>query len=562
MGSNSVHMLVVRFYEGSLGTPIYSDKEAVRIGRSVFAGGDIDRDAIDRTVLAIRKFKGVAESMGAESIVACATCAAREAPNARELLDILEDHGIDLKIIPGAEEARLIRLGVVGPVAEERTLLIDIGGGSTEIAVADGREDLYLDSLKLGAVRMTYGTGIDQSDTVSPRRYDELRRHVDTQSYHSVGRVRILGFDRAIGSSGTLMALAGICAARRGDDDASYLRLDELTRLMKDVCAEDVEGRRKIPRLSASRAEIIIGGGAVAEELMTLFGIDRMEISPDGLREGMQLDWARRRGNGDIDVRESAVVSLASRCGVDMRHCRTVRRYASRLYDEMGEAGVLEPDDRWRALTGYECMIHSVGEFITFERSNIHSYTIISNAPMTGFDMEDIRALALMARFNHGPMPKKDSRMLDDVPAPDRSKLLQCAMIVRMADIMDRGRDASMERITVSSGEDVVTVDLRSDSDISMEVWKLRSTGKQFRKVFGKGLRVVFGPLRILFRTVLSKRPPLRSRRFNRGSEDSSNPDRHAADFQIGRRSRQIPTSLQPCPSCRFCIHQRTRRCR
>lgn len=190
VGTNSVHMLVVRFYEGSLGTSVYSDKESVRIGQSLYSRGVIDEETIDKARIVISKFAEVAKGFGAEQVVAMATAAAREASNRADLVQAVKGCGVDLRIIPGMEEARLIRLGVLGPDAPVRTLCIDVGGGSTEIALAEGRDDLYLDSLSLGAIRLAYGSGIDQKGKVTFRQYDVLRRMVDTASYRSVGKIR------------------------------------------------------------------------------------------------------------------------------------------------------------------------------------------------------------------------------------------------------------------------------------------------------------------------------------------------------------------------------------
>ena len=199
VGTNSVHMLVVRFYEGSLGTSVYSDKESVRIGQSLYSRGVIDEETIDKASIVISKFAEVAKGFGAEQVVAMATAAAREASNRADLVQAVKGCGVDLRIIPGMEEARLIRLGVLGPDAPVRTLCIDVGGGSTEIALAEGRDDLYLDSLSLGAIRLAYGSGIDQKGKVTFRQYDVLRRMVDTASYRSVGKIRELGFEKVVG---------------------------------------------------------------------------------------------------------------------------------------------------------------------------------------------------------------------------------------------------------------------------------------------------------------------------------------------------------------------------
>jgi len=491
VGTNSVHMLVVRFLPGTLGTPIYQDKESVRMGQSLYTEGAIDAEAIEKARLVISKFVSVARGMGASEVLAFATCAAREAANRNELVKAVRSCGIDLRIIPGLEEARLIRLGVVGPECRERTLLVDIGGGSTEITVAEGRNDLYMDSLNLGSLRLAYGSGIDQHGTLSFRQYDALRRMVDTQSYRSVGKVRELGFVRAVGSSGTLMALADMCGARRGDGDGSYMTYAELTALMKCLCSRNVEERLKVPKMSASRADIIIGGGAVAEELMYLFGIERLEISPNGLREGMQADYLLQHCHQELSVRDSAVHTLATRCGVDLRHSAAVRRYSQSLYDSLTQIGVLHLDPVWRELLGYAADLHDVGEFISYERHNLHSYTIITNSYLAGFDSFELLAMGLMARFHHSSLPGPTAKILGGMDRAEAAAVLQCALLLKFGDILDRGRDGAVTDVRFEVADGTATLILTAPSDISMEMWKLKTVREDFKTVFGLRLREI-----------------------------------------------------------------------
>ena len=490
VGTNSVHMLVVRFYEGSLGTSVYSDKESVRIGQSLYSRGVIDEETIDKARIVISKFAEVAKGFGAEQVVAMATAAAREASNRADLVQAVKGCGVDLRIIPGMEEARLIRLGVLGPDAPVRTLCIDVGGGSTEIALAEGRDDLYLDSLSLGAIRLAYGSGIDQKGRVTFRQYDVLRRMVDTASYRSVGKIRELGFEKVVGSSGTIVALAEICAARRGDGDPSYLTYSELESLMRDMCATDVEGRLKFPKMSANRADIIVGGGAVVEELMYLLGIEVMEVSRNGLREGMRTDFLLEHGHPDFDVRGSSVRTLAARCGCDRKHSDAVMRYALSIYDALVKAGVMGTGPHWRELLGYAAELHDVGEFISYEKHNVHSYTIIRNSYLAGFDDDELQAMALMARFHHNSIPGPSSKYFLDFDGNETAAIRRCALILKIADILDRGRDSSVDRIEIAIFDGTVSLRLIASKDISMQLWKLKSIKDEFSNVYGRKLRI------------------------------------------------------------------------
>lgn len=253
VGTNSIHLLVVRFYKDSSGTPVFQDKETVRLGQSLYSTGRIDDATIEKSAVVVSRFAQISKDLGADKVLAFATCAAREASNRDDLINAISGSA-EVKVIPGTEEARLIALGVFGDKGPaERTIEIDIGGGSTEVIVCENGENLFLDSLSMGAVRYAYGLGIDNRAPVSDEDYALMMRNVDISSYHATNRIREIGFTKAVGSSGTLIALAEMCAAMRGDHDSSYLTLSELRQLMPTVRCRDVVGRYTVPGLGKGR---------------------------------------------------------------------------------------------------------------------------------------------------------------------------------------------------------------------------------------------------------------------------------------------------------------------
>ncbi|MDR3205980.1 MAG: Ppx/GppA family phosphatase [Candidatus Methanoplasma sp.] len=492
IGTNSIHMLVVRFFEGCMGTPVFQDKETVRLGQSLYKTGAIDQETIDKARLVMSRFVRMSRDMGAEEIVACATCAAREAENSRSLIDALESEGVDVRVISGLEEARLIKLGVFGPEGpQKRSLNIDIGGGSTEIALCAGKEDIHLDSLSIGSVRFAYGAGVDLDHAMTFQEYDFLRRKVDLLSYRTCRKVKEAGFERAYGSSGTMIALAEMCAVRRGDGDASYMMYYEVVQLMKGLYSKSVEERLSVPGMNPSRADIIVSGGAIAEELMYLLGIDRIEISPNGMKQGMEIDYLMNRGHTEFDVKDSSVTSLANRCHYDRAHAENVRRNALFLFDSMKGEGLHAMGGGMRALLSYAATLHDIGEFISYTRHNIHSYTIILNSYLPGFDNRELRIMALMARFHHKKFPRRDSKYLEDMNPKERDEVLMCAMILKIADILDRHHNSSVTERVIETIDGDAVLTIGSSEDISMEVWKLNTTKEEFFDVFRRPLKVV-----------------------------------------------------------------------
>lgn len=490
VGTNSIHILVVKFFKGVMGTPIFQDKETVRLGQNLYKHGFIDPATIEKSKVVMTNFIQMSKDLGAEEIIAYATCAAREAANSKELIDALNVDGTDVRVISGLEEARLIKLGVFGPDGpDRRTLEIDIGGGSTEIVLCEKDKELYTDSLSMGSVRFAYGCDIDQTKALTFQEYDYIRKHVDMMSYRASRKIRSIGFERAYGSSGTIIALAEMCAAKR-DGDSSYMMYYELAELMKELYSKDAEERKNVPGLNPSRADIIVSGGAIAEELMYLFGIDRIEVSTNGMKQGMEIDYLLGRGHSNFNVKESSVMSLANRCQYDQVHAETVRRNALLLFDDMKELGLHDVGDEMRMLLSYAATLHDIGEFINYTKHHIHSYTIILNSFMQGFDNRELRIMALLTRFHHKSFPNSSSKLFSNLNSKDISDILRCAMILKVADILDRHHNSSMDMIAVSLSEDKLVIGLGSDADISMEIWKLKSIKDDFKEVFNIELEI------------------------------------------------------------------------
>lgn len=485
VGTNSIHLLVVRFYPDSSGTSVYQDKESVRLGKTLYGTGTISREAIEKSALVITRFARIARGLGADRVVAFATCAAREADNRQELIDAVSGE-VELKVIPGAEEARLIALGVFGDRGPEvRTIGIDIGGGSTEIIVREKGEDIFLDSLSLGAVRFNYSLGIDCSKPVSPEDYTTMMRMVDISSYHAVHKVMGLGFRKAVGSSGTFLSLADMCAARREDGDASYFTRRELHALMERLCPMTVEERLAVPGMGKSRADIIIPGGAIAEELMSLFGIDRIEVSKEGLKQGMMLDHQLSRGYNVFNARTSSVLALAHRCQYDRLHAQNVERNTLSLFDQAKELGLHSLDESWRSLLSCACILHDIGELVSYTNHSVMSQAMIERAELQGFTCEEIRDMGLIVRFHHKKFPgAKDSRF-SGMPKDEIRAVRVCAMLLKMGDVMDRHRNGSVRSARMRMEEGWITLALSADEDPSMEIWSLERLKPDFERVFG-----------------------------------------------------------------------------
>ena len=284
IGTNAIRLLVVRLIPSHSYSTVTQQREAARLGEGEFANRRLQPQAMDRAVLVCRKFVELARSYGAEKIVAVATSATREAVNEEEFLHRLrEEADLDVRVISGREEARLIYSGLSSFVhlGGGNAIFLDIGGGSTEVIVGGQSEYQYLDTIGVGAVRLTtILLSPNEALPVPPERYQLLRQYVRHAAIHTVYHVKKYRVDLALGSSGTIQNLAAVAARslrNRSLETEEVLTHRDLKRVAAMLCALPLEERRKVPGLNPDRADIIIGGAAILDALMEELGLVELE---------------------------------------------------------------------------------------------------------------------------------------------------------------------------------------------------------------------------------------------------------------------------------------------
>ncbi|HET9382697.1 MAG TPA: Ppx/GppA phosphatase family protein [Streptomyces sp.] len=294
VGSNTVHLLVVDAHPGARPLPAHSHKAELRLAQLLDADGAIGPDGVDRLVAVVRDALQAAEDKGVEDLLPFATSAVREASNADEVLArVRAGTGVELAVLTGAEEARLTFLAArrwFGWSAG-RLLVLDIGGGSLEIAYGMDEEPDAAVSLPLGAGRLTAGwLPGDPPDAQDVR---ALRRHVRTEIARTVGDIARFGPpDHVVATSKTFRQLARIAGAARSADGLYVQR--ELKRQSLEAWVPRLAGMTaaecaELPGVSEGRASQLLAGALVAEGAMDLFGVESVEICPWALREGVIL---------------------------------------------------------------------------------------------------------------------------------------------------------------------------------------------------------------------------------------------------------------------------------
>ncbi len=501
VGTNSFHLLVARVVDAGGFEPVAREKEVVRLGSGSGDMKVLQPDAIDRGVAALRRFRQIADISGAR-IVAVATSAVREAENRDAFLDrVREEAGIEVEPISGLEEARLVYLGALAalPVYEQQGLFVDIGGGSTELVIGHAGEVVEATSLKLGAIRLT--SGFFAEEPATKRAVEECRRHVASTLSAPARRLRRHGFEVAVGSSGTIRNLAEMVEARRRPGSPATARglsfsRDELAATVKELAAaKRAKDRAKLPGLDPARADIILGGALLLEQVFAALRIDEMVVSDYALREGVLVD-ALRRGRGALahhhlqDVRERSVRHLAALCPDEQVHGEQVARLALQVHDGCEALGLLDGEGREHLEAG--ALLANVGLAISHSGHHLHSYYVIRNSErLTGFTDHEVELIAQIARYHRKSAPKASHEAFAHLRAGDQRTVRTLAGILRVAAALDRTYAGLVQSVSCELEGDALVLRVDAgDADVDLELYTAEDRKGLLEQALGTEVRI------------------------------------------------------------------------
>jgi len=482
IGTNSVHLVVARAVPGGGFDVVTTEKDMVRLGSG---GGDMKRlqpDAIDRGVATIGRMAEVAASFGAK-VTAVATSAVREAENRDEFIDrVRNEHGIEVEVISGFEEARLIHHGVIHALSVNgtRTLIVDIGGGSTEFVIGEQSELIEARSLRLGAIRLTQRFFPDAADPDHVPSSKAIRRARTFLRDALGGPARELGGHKpelAIGSSGTITAVATMIAAATDEGEPRQMNgfvftAKELARAVDLVTTASGDDRRHIRGLDERRADIVIGGILLLEQIFAAFELESMTVSEYALREGVLFDRFPAGDDHLSDLRRSNALRLARQLDPDATHAETTARLAGQLFDRTVDLHGLGPDAR--ELLDVAAIVHNVGLFISHSGHHKHTYYVVRNSEqLTGFTQHEIELVALIARYHRKSLPNDKHPDFAALSGADGRLVRVLAGLLRLAIGLDRRHTGHVTAVAARSEVDgrlVIEPVVPGGHDVSVEV--------------------------------------------------------------------------------------------
>lgn len=501
LGSNSVRLLIVRIHPDGSTTTLNQVKHMVRLGEGGFLRNRLQEETMTRTIAVLRGLAEMCAVYNTSETIAIATAAVRDAANGQEFIHrVQEKTGLDFTVVSGREEARLIYLGVSSGLepSDSLRLFIDIGGGSTELIVADSSGHKNLDSLKLGCVRLTNLFFEDDKGPVSAYSYAALQRYIRNEALHSFQRIAGFEIAEAVASSGTAQNLAEIAAALAQEEASrtgrpctvskQVLSYDGLRHAVKELCARDLEGRRNIPGINPNRADVIIAGAAILQTIMEEQGFESVTVSNRNLQNGILVDYLMRtypqKASTVRPAREESVLQLARFCRFEEAHSRHVAGLALELYDSARAIGLHDAAPVSRELLYYAALLHDIGIFISFANHHAHTHYLIRNTELLGFTEREIELMAAVAFFHRKRASKKIPLFLElDESIREEVRLL--SLFLTLAERLDKSHRQIVKSARFQRTPDGdLELRLIGADAFPIELEEVRRSGKLIKKVF------------------------------------------------------------------------------
>lgn len=442
LGSNSFHMIIAREAHGQMQV-VDKHKEMVRLRAGLDKNGRLSDKAIKKSIACLERFGQLINNIPSKNIRAVGTNTLRNAQNSREFLTrAREALGHSIQIIAGQEEARLIYLGVAHglPNNDDRRLVMDIGGGSTEYIIGQHFTNQHLTSTEMGCVSISQKHF--PKEEVSQERMDKAVSSCRLVLRPHQAKLKKLGWDTAIGASGTIKSIGQILESNQWSDNG--ITLPGLYRLRDELIKAKSAKNFNIEGLNEERRPVLAGGLAVLIATFEELDITQMQVSSNALREGLVFDTLGRRHSED--VREISVSAMQKWMRVDTQQAEHVAQTAQALYKQAHNAWQLHSDDySFRQLLVWAAKLHECGIAISYKRYRHHSAYLIAQAEMAGFDQNEKQILSAMLLNHRGKFIDTPYQEFD----LDRDKLVYLTVLLRLAVRIHRGRDFEEMRPTL-----------------------------------------------------------------------------------------------------------------
>lgn len=486
IGSNAIRFLAEEFQDERHATVLEQMRVPVRLGHDVFLTGKLTDDAMEAAVEALKGFRRKMNALDIQHCRAVATSAVRDSRNGKELVARAKaDAEIDIEVINGAEEARLVHIAVRSRVemGRQKWLIADLGGGSVEISVVDANAIHKTESYEMGSVRLLEELAVAGEDPGRFRR--RLEEYTSTLRNSRTLHSKVAGF---VATGGNIEALAKLADSSGDGNGVGTIRTGDLRQIIDRLTKMSYNDRVTELGLREDRADVILPAAIIYERVASLADADTIIVPNVGVKDGIAIDmveqlaWSGRRQTTNDRTVFSAALALGRRFGFDEPHGRHVVKLAVSLFDQLrGLHDLGQPD---RRLLIAAALIHDIGTCIGYKRHHKHSLYMIAESEIAGLTSNETLMVANIARYHRKNGPSDHHEHFKKLSEKDQDRVSKLSGILRIADSLDREHLQRVDRVKVDMKKGEVNLRVSGRGDLLLERWALLKKSQLFEKTY------------------------------------------------------------------------------
>ena len=492
VGSNAIRLSIANVDSSGEYRMLYNERAPVRLGQDVFTKGVISAHSIDRMLETFGEFRKKLDEHAVSHVKAVATSALREATNRDLVLKaVSKATAIELSVIGGEEEARLIHLAAktVLNLKNKVALLVDIGGGSVEVVLADDTTVLCTESYAMGSVRLLKildeRAGEERFNQLVTEYVDATQRRLEQE----IGNQKI---DVCIGTGGSIESLGDLRKELFQKNSNQKVTAEELKSLVKKLRGTTFEERIQALRLRPDRADVIVPAAIILQKIVQQAGVDEVIIPGIGLKDGVILEMVAELRDHEKHLHRNQVIESARRLGkkffFDEKHANTVAKLAVQIFDQTKPFHAL--DIEARLILEAAALLHDIGHYVNVYNHHKHSLYLIQSNPLVGLTPLQMDMVGNVARYHRKSPPKMQHKPYEDLSPKQRLIISQLAAILRLADALDHEHASSVERVEVEYKRPRFRFRLKGRGDMLLEKWALLNKRDMFESVFDANVTV------------------------------------------------------------------------
>ena len=500
IGTNSIHTIVVEVTGRNSFNILDREKEMAKLGAGVFASNYISDRAFELGLETIDRHVQLADRLGVDEIITAATSAIREAHNGEDFLqEVVAQTGLRPRIISGQEEARLIFLAVRNSIALEgdRALVLDIGGGSTEAVIGDRNEIFFKDSMPLGVLRLL--DMFEDKGSVGVEGRGVLEAHIRFVAENIFEKLHNIGFDRVIGTSGTIRTMGEAAHIDSGGEslrsvNAQVVRLEDIAKLTQKLLEMKLKERAEVDEISDKRADAIHLGGVLLVQLLKMAKVSEITLCDASLREGMILDYIQRHSQEITtfpqprNLRYRKAARLVYKYESDWEENSHIANLALQIFDrteELHEYGEFE-----REILEFAALLHDIGQFISFRQHHKNSRYILKQTDPRGFTDEEMLLIRHLVRYHCKAEPTKKHKKFKKLDKSQRRIIKLLSGILRIAVALNKTKNRRVQQIDCQVSPEEIEINVSGAENLEVEVWSAQRSCHILAKALKRRVKI------------------------------------------------------------------------